>query len=211
MLQLDLIWQLWNFYFLFFIFLLLSSYFPARFQLIVIVTVFQSFLCKNVYTKNVHYECFAVSFTGVIIFLWTLCKPFKGVLDWSEAIGGTCYVVGLAAGRKRRSEADEADVKAAGLLLTVQWSELWTHTSIWSLCTFTPYCLAPLRSDKLQHLATPPTYIWPFGCWLYEMMPEASYDTRPVTGVNSELQNLGWQVMIDVGLDMVCFFQPTKN
>lgn len=40
-----------------------------------------------------------------------------------ESNVGSCYVVGLAAGRRLCSEADRADVKAAGLLLTVQWSE----------------------------------------------------------------------------------------
>lgn len=61
-----------------------------------------------------------------------------------------------AAGRKPSSEVDKADVKAAGILLSVQWSENVARTSIWPICIFTPYCLALPRSDKPQHLAHPP-------------------------------------------------------
>lgn len=134
-------------------------------------------------------------------FSWTRCEPSKVVLDWSEDFAGSCYTVGLAAGRNLCSEADEADVKAAGLLLIVQWSELWTHTSIWSLCTFTPYCLAPLRSDKPQHLAGPPNlYVtfWLFMCgdvWSL-MWHKTSY----------WCQESGWQLTMDVGLGLRWFF-----
>lgn len=46
--------------------------------------------------------------------------------------------------------------------LAVQWSERWTHTSIWSICILTPSCLAPLCPP-------PSTPCSPFG--------RVSYDT----------------------------------
>ena len=57
-------------------------------------------------------------------------SQFKRVLDQSEdpdgeiaeAIVGSGCVFGSAAGRKLSSKADKADVKAAGLLFTAQWS-----------------------------------------------------------------------------------------
>lgn len=93
---------------------------------------------------------------GYLKGFWTSVKTLT---QSSEATYGSCYLVGLAAGIKL---CLEADIRAAGLLFAVQWSELGNqhqHMVPLHLCTLLsgPSSLwwTPTFSNPLQSKSDP--------------------------------------------------------